>query len=111
MSWGQLELDAGDSTLDEATQESVAHKIEQLRQAQEAGQLEPDWDPIAILAFVNQIAMAWAAQPFLLPPDLDKRASFMADRRACIVAAVERLFPATCSNLDPNQSLDRPDRS
>ncbi|MER7837427.1 TetR family transcriptional regulator [Streptomyces sp. NPDC096040] len=98
MSWGQLELNAGDSLPHDTFRESVTGKIEQLRDAQEAGQLNAGWDPVDILVFVHQIATAWAAQPDLLPPHDEDRATFLAARRAAIVAAVERLFPATTKN-------------
>ncbi|MGP4051235.1 TetR family transcriptional regulator [Streptomyces sp. 2A115] len=94
MSWGQFELDAGDSLPHDPFRESVARKIEQIREAQEAGQLDARWDPVDILVLVHQIATAWAAQPDLLPPSGDDRAVFLVARRAAIVAAVERLFPA-----------------
>ncbi|MFD9432024.1 hypothetical protein [Streptomyces sp. NPDC060002] len=73
----------------------MAREIEQLRDAQEAGRLDADWDPVDILVLIHQIATAWAAQPDLLPPHGEGRATFLATRRAAIVAAVERLFPAT----------------
>ncbi|MFD3482954.1 hypothetical protein [Streptomyces sp. NPDC058665] len=47
--------------------ESVAHKIEQIHEAQEAGHLDAGWDPVGILVFVRQIATPWAVQPDLLP--------------------------------------------
>ena len=95
MTWGQLELGTADSLPDDAVQASARRKIEQLRQAQEAGQLDTAWDPLDILVFVNQIAMSWAAQPGLGPAGNEGRDSFMAARRAAVVAAVQRLFPAT----------------
>ena len=95
ISWGQLELDAGDSLPYDSFRETVAHKVEQLRQAQETGRLDAHWDPVDILVFVHQIATAWAAQPDLLPTDDEGRATFLAARRAAIITAVERLFPAT----------------
>ncbi|WP_381796823.1 TetR family transcriptional regulator [Streptomyces niveus] len=98
MSWGQLELDAGDSLPDDAVRESVTRKIEQIREAQEAGHLDAGWDPVDILVLVHQIATAWAAQPDLLPPSGEGRATFLMARRAAIVAAVERLFPAAKKN-------------
>jgi AcrR family transcriptional regulator len=94
MSWGQLELGTGDSLPDDAVRETARHKIGQLRKAQEAGHLDPAWDPLDILVFVNQIAMSWAVQPGLAPADGEGRDSFMAARRAAIVAAVQRLFPS-----------------
>jgi AcrR family transcriptional regulator len=102
MSWGQLELGTGDSLPDDAIRESVVRKVEQLRKAQEAGQLDPAWDPLDILVFVNQIAMSWAAQPDLVPTADQGQDPFMAARRAAIVAAVQRLFPST-----PGHAADR----
>ncbi|MER5730230.1 TetR family transcriptional regulator [Streptomyces sp. NPDC002138] len=97
MSWGQLELEAGGCLPQDSFRESVARKVGQVRDAQEAGQLDADWDPVDILVFVHQIATAWATQPDLLPEHGEDRAPFLAARRAAIVAAVERLFPATAS--------------
>jgi len=94
MTWGQMELALGESLPDDAVQESVVRKIEQLRRAQEAGHLDTAWDPIDILVFVNRIAMSWAAQPDLAPAADKERDSFMAARRAAVIAAVERLFPS-----------------
>ncbi|MFJ9346092.1 TetR family transcriptional regulator [Streptomyces sp. NPDC101237] len=94
MRWGQLELGTGHTTPDDAVRQSVAGKIEKLRHAQEAGQLDPAWDPVDVLVLVNQIAMAWAGQPDLLPADEANHAAFLAARRTAVVAAVQRLFPA-----------------
>lgn len=88
--WGQLELPAGDSPRDDPFQHSLLRKTEQLRAAQESGSLDPAWDPVDVLMFVNQIAMSWAGQPGLLP-------SGDQARRAAIVEAVQRLFPAACA--------------
>ncbi|PPJ33755.1 TetR/AcrR family transcriptional regulator [Nocardia nova] len=91
MSWGQLEF----SHADAATTGTVHRKTEQLRRAQEAGQLDPAWDPLDVLVFVNQLATSWAAQPDLIPPSTDpqQRQATLAARRAAVIAAVERLFP------------------
>ena len=91
MSWGRLEL-AG-SPANDATRETVRRKTDQLRQAQHAGLLDPAWDPVDILVLVNQIAMAWAAQPDLLDEAARARDPSPAARRAAVVAAVRRLFP------------------
>lgn len=104
MSWGQFELDAGDSLPHDAFRESVTRKIAQIREAQEAGQLDAHWDPVDILVLVHQIATAWAAQPDLLPPPGDDRATFLVARRAAIVTAVERLFPAAANREVPSSS-------
>ncbi|MBE8471168.1 TetR family transcriptional regulator [Streptomyces justiciae] len=96
MSWGRLEL-AGD-TADTVTGEAIRRKAEQIRKAQEAGQLDPSWEPIDILVFLNQIAMAWAGQLDLVDAAADQTHDrSLAARRAAVVRAVERLFPATGS--------------
>ncbi|MFF2430094.1 TetR family transcriptional regulator [Streptomyces mirabilis] len=103
MSWGRLEL-AGDDA-DTATQETVRRKVEQLRKAQEAGHLDPAWEPIDILVFVNQIAMAWAGQLDLVDAAADQvRDPSPAARRAAVVTAVQRLFPATAGNTSVDTS-------
>jgi len=89
---GSREIDHLGSAHSDA--ESVSSKVEQLRKAQEVGQLDPAWDPLDILVFVNQMAMSWAAQPDLAPTADEERAPFMAARRAVIVAAVRLLFPS-----------------
>ncbi|MGW0855541.1 TetR family transcriptional regulator [Streptomyces sp. NPDC002690] len=95
MNWGRLELaDGTPPEPDDPMQATVRHKTGQLRAAQEAGHLDPVWDPADILMFVNQLAMSWVGQPDLTPTDPDERAAFLAARRAAIVAAVQRLFPA-----------------
>jgi AcrR family transcriptional regulator len=90
--WGQLELTAEGATRDDPFQHSLLRKIEQLRSAQEAGRLDPAWDPVDVLMFVNQIAMSWSDQPGLLT------GNSLAARRAAIVEAVHRLFPADDSH-------------
>ncbi|MEQ4721761.1 TetR family transcriptional regulator [Nonomuraea sp. B19D2] len=95
MNWGRLELvDGPTSNLDDPLHASVRRKTEQLRDAQKAGHLDPAWDPADILTFVSQLALSWASQTDLMPADEKDRASFLAARRAAIVTAVQRLFPA-----------------
>ncbi|MEV0171449.1 TetR family transcriptional regulator [Streptomyces sp. NPDC050803] len=99
MSWGRLEFAGTDA--DDATRETVRHKAEQVRKAQEAGHLDPTWDPIDILVFVNQIAMAWAGQLDLVEAAADQvRDPSPAARRAAVVTAVQRLFPAAAGKSD-----------
>jgi AcrR family transcriptional regulator len=99
MAWGQLELPDGKPPPDDPIQQSVADKLEQLRKAQEGGRLDAAWDPLDILVLVNQIAMSWAVQPGLIPSGGQQHDAFLAERRTAIVAAVQRLFPATASGL------------
>ncbi|APY90348.1 TetR family transcriptional regulator [Streptomyces alfalfae] len=94
ITWGRLELTDTAAVADDPTQAVIARKIGQLREVQQAGQLDPAWDPADVLALVNQIAMTWAAQPELR----EAAAAHAVDpttaaRRAAVVTAVERLFP------------------
>ncbi|MFK4110650.1 TetR family transcriptional regulator [Streptomyces sp. NPDC002176] len=98
MGWGRLELDgAAPASADDPVQAAMRHKTEQLRAAQRSGGLDPDWDPADILLFVSQLAMSWVGQSELLPTDEAERTAFLAARRAAVVQAVHRLFPATAS--------------
>ncbi|MDX2604434.1 TetR family transcriptional regulator [Streptomyces caniscabiei] len=95
ITWGRLELagTAASSGAD-AVRETVAGKIDQLREAQRAGRLDPAWDPVDVLALVNQIATTWAAQTEIGAVAAERAADpSLAARRAAVVAAVERLFP------------------
>lgn len=93
MMWGQLELTPGEVPEDDPVRESLRRKIEKLRRAQEAGHVDPGWAPEDILVFVTQLATSWAGQSYLVPSGKDRDA-FMAERRAAIVTAVQRLFPS-----------------
>jgi hypothetical protein len=50
--------------------------------------------------FVSQLATSWAGQTHLAPIG-EERDAFLAAHRAAIVAAVQRLFPATASDTTP----------
>ncbi|MFJ6087862.1 TetR family transcriptional regulator [Streptomyces sp. NPDC092369] len=94
ITWGRLELPGTATAADDHAQALIARKIDQLRQAQQAGQLDSAWDPADVLALVNQIATTWAAQPehgkAAVAHAVDPTT---AARRAVVVTAVERLFP------------------
>ncbi|BBC29018.1 hypothetical protein SGFS_003090 [Streptomyces graminofaciens] len=95
ITWGRLEL-AGTAAPSGAgpVLETVARKIDQLREAQRVGQLDPAWDPVDVLALVNQIATTWAAQTEIGAVAAEQAADpSLAARRAALVTAVERLFP------------------
>ncbi|MGW4533677.1 TetR family transcriptional regulator [Nocardia sp. NPDC004340] len=98
MQWGRLDV-AGNETPDDpfqvAVRQTVRRGVEQVRQAQLAGRIDPAWDPIDVMVLVNQIALSWAEQPDVV--DLAEgqvRDPSNAARRAAIVAAVAGLFPA-----------------
>lgn len=95
ITWGRLELADTDAPPGADTiRETVSRKIDQLREAQRAGQLDQDWDPVDVLALVNQIATTWAAQTEIGAVAAEQAADpSLTARRAALVAAVERLFP------------------
>jgi AcrR family transcriptional regulator len=94
MMWGRLELPLGETPPDDPFQASIRHKIGRIREAQQAGHLDPAWAPEDILVFVSQLATSWSNQTDVVADSADRDA-FLAARRAAIVAAVQRLFPAT----------------
>lgn len=93
ITWGRLEL-TDDAEAAEPLQAVIAGKIDQLREAQHAGLLDPSWDPVDVLALINQIATTWAGQP-----EIAAAATHLATdtsihaRRTALVTAVEHLFP------------------
>lgn len=93
MKWGQLELAPHDADIDDPFNAVVEGKVEQLRQAQSSGVLDPSWDPADVLAFVSQLATSAAGQGGWILDD-KQHESFMAARRNAIQKAVEQLFPA-----------------
>ncbi|MGQ4389160.1 TetR family transcriptional regulator [Streptomyces sp. SAS_270] len=95
ITWGRLELagTAASSSAD-TVRDTIAGKIGQLRDAQRAGRLDPAWDPVDILALVNQIATTWAAQTEIGAVAAEHATDpSPAARRVAVVTAVERLFP------------------
>ncbi|MBO0852918.1 MAG: TetR family transcriptional regulator [Nocardia sp.] len=100
--WGRLDVADDDDPFQRAVRQTVRTQVEQLRQAQQSGYLDPAWDPIDIMIIVTQISLAWAEQPDLV--DLAEgqvRDPSHAARRAAIVAAVAGLFPAANGAADP----------
>ncbi|WP_405427560.1 TetR family transcriptional regulator [Streptomyces erythrochromogenes] len=99
ITWGRLELADGDADADadaDPLQTTIARKIDQLGDAQRAGLLDPSWDPVDVLALINQIATTWAGQPEIGAAAAQRAAdTSTAARRAALVTAVERLFPRT----------------
>jgi AcrR family transcriptional regulator len=96
ISWGRLEGEASLTDLDATYRAAILHKVEQIREAQEHGDLDPTWDPVDVLALVNQIANTWIAQPEVARiAARQARDPDTAARRAAVVNAVQRLFPAT----------------
>ncbi|MEV7004722.1 TetR family transcriptional regulator [Streptomyces sp. NPDC093982] len=108
MSWARLESADTVASSYDPTYTTVQHKVEQLRAAQDAGKLDPSWDPIDILVLVNQIAMSWAGQLDLLQTAANQvRDPSLAARRAAVVTAVQRLFPATAARTTASTARRR----
>ncbi|WP_425838585.1 TetR family transcriptional regulator [Streptomyces fractus] len=98
INWGRLELGDGDVEADSDTvaplRTTIAGKVERLRDAQRAGLIDSSWDPVDVLALINQIATTWAGQPEFGAAAAELAAdTSVGARRAALVAAVERLFP------------------
>lgn len=94
ITWGRLELAAVPDGDRGPYHDAVLTKIEAIRRAQEAGDLDPVWDPVDVLAVVSQIAHTWLDQAELAA--VARRAA--ADtapgaRRAAVVRAVGAIFP------------------
>ncbi|MGW0792601.1 TetR family transcriptional regulator [Streptomyces sp. NPDC002911] len=96
IAWGRLELADGEADSDtvDPLLTTITGKVEQLRDAQRAGLIDPAWDPVDVLALINQIATTWAGQPEIGAAAAKLAAdTSVGARRAALVAAVERLFP------------------
>ncbi|GGV72410.1 TetR family transcriptional regulator [Streptomyces longisporoflavus] len=94
ITWGRLELAESAGNTASRLQDTIAGKLDTLRDAQRTGLLDPVWDPVDILALINQIAMTWAAQPEIAAAAADQAAdASITARRAALVTAVERMFP------------------
>lgn len=94
VAWGRLEL-AGAPDGDRGPyREAILTKIETVRRAQEAGDLDPAWDPVDVLAVVSQIAHTWLDQAEMAA--VARRAAAdtaPAARRAAVIRAVTAIFP------------------
>src|ERR1700722_17803474 len=80
--------------------QAMAGKVQKIRAAQQAGELDPSWDPADICVLVSQIATAWIGLPEVASlgrPAATERA--VAERRATVVRGVQALFPAVGGGL------------
>lgn len=91
ITWGRLEL-AESSTVSDPLSRTIESKLAQLRAAQRSGLVDSSWDPIDILALINQIAATWVGQPEIAAA-APSASSTLKRRRAVVVSAVECLFP------------------
>ncbi|MFF0551578.1 TetR family transcriptional regulator [Streptomyces sp. NPDC004311] len=94
ITWGRLELADAEPDTTDPLRATITRKIEQLRDAQRTGLLDPGWDPVDVLALLNQMATTWAGQPEIAAAAAEQATdTSTAARRAALVDAVQRLFP------------------
>lgn len=110
LQWGRLDVvgaETSDDPFQDSVRETVRSGVEQLRQAQVDGHLDPSWDPIDIMVVVTQLALAWASGPDLVHlAEGQVRDPSPAARRAAIVAAVAGLFPAAGGTRPTSSGTD-----
>ncbi|WP_229052442.1 TetR family transcriptional regulator [Aeromicrobium sp. Leaf350] len=98
IAWGRLESDFSLPGARDSFNTVIQSKIARLALAQQDGDLSKDWDPIDILALVNQLAATWASQPDLqFAATSAARNVDRAARRAAVISAVQAVFPARAS--------------
>ncbi|WP_191850643.1 MULTISPECIES: TetR family transcriptional regulator [Streptomyces violaceoruber group] len=104
ITWGRLELAESADNTSGPLQATIAGKLDKLRDAQRIGLLDPAWDPVDVLALINQIAMTWAGQPEIAAAAADQAVDpSVTARRAALVTAVEHIFPRPDRDQRPNR--------
>ncbi|GAA2117938.1 TetR family transcriptional regulator [Actinomadura napierensis] len=94
VTWGRLELAAAPDGDRGPYRDAILTKIETIRRAQEAGDLDPAWDPVDVMAVVSQIAHTWLDQAELAAVARHAAADTTpAARRAAVIRAVGAIFP------------------
>jgi len=96
IAWGRLEFEVPRTLAkDDPTEKVVRRKLDQIREAQRGGYIDPTWEPVDVLALVTQIATTWCSQGHLRSIAAPKaRRADVAAHRAAVVEAVQRIFPA-----------------
>ncbi|MGW4797884.1 TetR family transcriptional regulator [Nonomuraea sp. NPDC004297] len=94
IAWGRLELAGSLGDVSGVYHDALLCKIETIRTAQRAGDLDPTWEPVDIMALVNQIAHTWIDQSELSAlAGRSTAGPALAAHRAAVVRAVSVLFP------------------
>ena len=102
IAWGRLELAAGDGDPAGPYHDAVLGKIATIRRAQQAGDLDPSWDPVDVMAVVSQLAHTWLDQAGLAGVGRNAAADpAPAARRAAVIRAVAAIFPPTAPPRSP----------
>lgn len=92
IAWGRLEL--ARTSADSPYRKAILGKIATIRRAQEAGDLDPAWDPVDVMAVLSQLAQTWLDQAEIASVARDAAADpTLPARRAAVVRAVTALFP------------------
>ncbi|MFB2586768.1 TetR family transcriptional regulator [Herbiconiux liukaitaii] len=88
LSWARLEgsLQVGDDDLDE-----YRNKLGQIRAGQEAGVIDPGWEPADLLAIVRALASTWSSAPPGLRQLAESTGPDVGGRRSVIEDAIRRL--------------------
>lgn len=88
LSWARLEgsLQVADDDLDD-----YQNKLDQIRAGQEAGAIDPGWDPVDLLAMVRALASTWSGAPPALRHLAESTGPDVGTRRAVIEDAIRRL--------------------
>ena len=91
--WARLETDG---TWMPALEVMLGYRDEQVRRirlAQAAGRVDASWDPVQLMTLVFGVASAWMHEPgAVLAYGPDAEPSVIADRRANVIRAVERMI-------------------
>ncbi|CAM3184724.1 TetR family transcriptional regulator [Tsukamurella hominis] len=97
LQWGRMESSAAGAEADpfrDAVRRIVSDGVDELREAQRRGRVDPAWDPLDVMVLVHQLALAWVGQGDLADVVHDDRVAAGDRRRKAVVAAVGQLFPA-----------------
>ena len=89
LAWWHLEGDRVELTA--ADTDPYRAKAETIRSAQQAGAIDPYWDPSDLLAIVGALALAWVDAPEPLIAIAESDGKPVRDRRAAIEEAIRRI--------------------
>ncbi len=89
LAWSRLERSG--AQVPDADLEPYRRKVEEIAAAQQAGLVDPAWDPADLMAIVGALATAWTDAPAPLAAVAETDGPPVRDRRAVIEEAVRRL--------------------
>ena len=89
LSWGRMEA-AATVTLDATLRAQIQRKFDSIKLAQAEGHIDAFWNPLDVLALVNQIAVTYFSQLEIAAMRAQGKSAL---QRAAVVEAVRRIFP------------------